>query len=117
MLKIDTSRRNKNAGRPAHKSAPGFLQFLRTRNCILAHTGECQGKVRACHWDQAGDKGVGTKVSDRWALPMCDEHHRIQTDVAGWPNFQIQHGFNAKAVCEAFWQAWPSRAKWERENV
>ena len=33
--------------------------------------------MRACHWDEAGDKGVATKVSDKFSLPMCDEHHRI----------------------------------------
>ena len=31
--------RHKNAGRPAHKSARGFLQWLRGRNCLLADRG------------------------------------------------------------------------------
>lgn len=116
MFKIDTSARRKNAGRPAHKCAPGFLKWLRTRNCILAHTGECEGKVRACHWDEAGDKGVATKVSDKFSLPMCDEHHRIQTDVLGWPQFQLRYGFHAVTVCAKFWHDWHGRADWERDH-
>lgn len=116
-MKIYTGPRYKNAGRPAHKKAPGFLKWLRTRECILAETGECRGRVRACHWDEAGDKGMGTKVSDKFALPMCDEHHRIQTDVAGWPDFQLQYGFNAATVCAAFWQNWHGRAAWEKANA
>jgi len=114
-VKIDTSPRNKNAGRPAHKSAPGFLQFLRGRNCILAHTGECVGKVRACHWDQAGDKGMGTKVSDCWALPMCDGHHGEQHNI-GWPRFVAKYQLAPREACIAFWRAWQGRVKWEREN-
>lgn len=116
MFKVNTRPRHRNAGRPAYKSAPGYLKWLRTRECILAPTGECKGKVRACHWDEAGDKGVATKVSDKFALPMCDEHHRIQTEVAGWPHFQTQYGFKAGDVCAAFWGAWHGRAAWEAVN-
>lgn len=116
MFRVDTSPRHKNAKDPAGKRCEPFLKWLRTRNCILAHTGECKGKVRACHWDEAGDKGMGTKVSDRWSLPMCDEHHRIQTDVLGWPKFQTKYGFVAAKVCATFWQDWHGRAAWERDH-
>lgn len=116
MFKVNTGPRIRNAGRPAHKEAPAFLKWLRGRECILAHTGECRGKVRACHWDEAGDKGVATKVSDKFSLPMCDEHHRIQTDVIGWPRFQLKYGFKAADVCAKFWQDWHGRAKWEAEH-
>lgn len=115
-MRVDTSARHKKAKDPAGKRCEPFLKWLRTRNCILAHTGECSGKVRACHWDEAGDKGMATKVSDKWSLPMCDEHHRIQTDVAGWPAFQIQYNFRPRIVCELFWNAWHGRAAWEREH-
>lgn len=111
--KLSTKRRHTNAGRPAEKSAPGFLAFVRQRPCILDHTGECRGKVRACHWDEAGDKGMGTKVADKWSLPMCDGHHQEQTDVLGWPKFQVKYRFNAREFCEQLWRAWPSRLRWE----
>ncbi|MDQ2762674.1 MAG: hypothetical protein M3Y22_04045, partial [Pseudomonadota bacterium] len=94
--RLSTKRRHPNAGRPAEKSAPGFLAYVRQRPCILEGTGECRGKVRACHWDEAGDKGVATKVSDKFALPMCDGHHAEQGDVLGWPKFQQKYGFSAE---------------------
>ncbi len=117
MFKVNTSARRKNAKDPAGKRCEPFLKWLRTRNCILAHTGDCDGKVRACHWDEAGDKGMATKVSDKFSLPMCDEHHRIQTDVLGWPQFQMKYGFKAADACAKFWQDWHGRAKWEAEHV
>jgi len=114
QAKLQTKRRHSNAGRPPEKHAPGFLAYVRQRPCILAHTGDCQGKVRACHWDEAGDKGVGTKVADRWCLPMCDGHHAEQTDRLGWPDFQAKYRFVARAFCEQLWRAWPGRVAWER---
>lgn len=116
MFKIDTRPRKQNAKDPAGKRCPKYLQWLRTRKCILSHTGECWGKVRACHWDEAGDKGMGTKVSDRWSLPMCDGHHAEQTDKLGWPKFQTKYGFVAAKVCLAFWTDWPQRKAWEAEH-
>lgn len=112
-MRIDTSPRLKKAKDPAGKRCEPFLKWLRTRNCILAHTGECWGKVRACHWDEAGDKGMATKVSDKFALPMCDGHHAEQGDRLGWPDFQQKYKFKAAEACAAFWGAWHGRAKWE----
>lgn len=116
MFKIDLSPRRKNAKDPAGKRCEPFLKWLRTRNCILAASGGCAGKVRACHWDEAGDKGIATKVSDCWSLPMCDEHHRIQTDVLGWPKFQATYRFSAREACATYWRGWPGRAAWERRD-
>lgn len=115
--RLSTKRRHQNAGRPPVKDAPGFLAYVRQRPCILAHTGECRGKVRACHWDEAGDKGMATKVADQWSLPMCDGHHQEQTDVLGWPKFQEKYRFSAKAFCETLWRAWPGRVAWLRKLI
>lgn len=114
-MRVDTAPRHRNAGRPAHKSAPGFLQFLRGRNCILAHTGECSGKVRACHWDQAGDKGMGSKVSDCWAWPGCDHHHAEQHSI-GWNSFVEKYKLDMRDVCKTFWYAWKGRVAWEAKH-
>lgn len=112
--RLSTKRRHRNAGRPPEKDAPGFLAWLRLRPCILEHSGECWGKVRACHWDEAGDKGMATKVADKWSLPMCDGHHGEQTDVLGWPDFQTKYRFGAEAFCRKLWQDWPGRIEWLR---
>jgi len=113
LARPDTRPRHRNAGRPAEKSAPGYLQWLRGRACLLAPTGACVGKVRACHFDPYGDKGMGTKVSDRAALTMCDGHHAEQTDQLGWGPFQRKYGFDGLDMVGRYWRAWPGRAAWE----
>lgn len=111
MLRADTRPRRRNAGRPAEKSAEGFRQWLRSRSCILARTGECRGKVRACHVDYAGDKGTATKVSDKFSVPMCDGHHAEQH--RGWQTFETKYRINCLALAAQFWAAWPGRRAWE----
>jgi hypothetical protein len=82
---------------------------LRGRECFIAlHTGdhECAGKVRSCHFDPWGDKGMGTKVSDNACLPMCDGAHAEQTDRLGWPKFQQKYGFDGRHIVTAYWLQW-----------
>ena len=107
--------RKQNAGRPAHKSAHGFLQWLRGRNCLLADRGGCEGRIEAAHVDYAGDKGMGTKVSDCFAIPLCSEHHRVQHQY-GWQTFEGNFKVNALEASKAFWGAWPGRNRWEAQN-
>lgn len=118
LARVNTRPRRRNAGRIAEKSAPGYLKWLRGRDCHLAGKGghACSGQVRACHVDHAGDKGVGTKVSDRFAMPMCDGAHGEQHRI-GWRSFEQAHGLDAIAVASAFWSAWPGRVAWERERA
>lgn len=115
-MRINTAPRHRNSGRPAHKSAPQFLQWLRGRDCMIARKHDCAGKICAAHFDPFGDKGMGTKVSDKAAMPLCamahDEQHRI-----GWPAFQIKYQFDGFQVVEAYWRAWPKRATWEAKNA
>jgi len=91
------------------KRCPPFLKWLRGRPCFIsvinsAHV--CEGKVRACHFDPWGDKGVGTKVSDQASLPMCDGAHIEQGEVLGWPKFQSKYGFDGRDVVTAYWLEW-----------
>lgn len=122
-MRIDTRPRKRNAPRIAEKSAPGFLQWLRGRDCLAAThrraglPGQCEGKIEAAHVDYAGGKGIGTKVADRYAVPLCSYHHQLQHN-SGWPPFERAifsiEGF-AKAAAEALWRAWPGRMAWERK--
>jgi hypothetical protein len=108
--------RKRNSHRAdAWKRAPQFLQWLRGRNCLLADKGGCDGKIEAAHVDYAGDKGMGTKVSDQNAIPLCSEHHRVQHSW-GWKTFETNFGLGlggALLAAEAFWKAWPGRVNWE----
>ncbi len=111
MLRADTRPRHKNARRPPEKDAPGFLQYLRGRRCILSRTGECRGKIRACHVDYAGDKGMATKVADKHSVPMCDGHHQEQHDT-GWQTFEAKYRINCLSLAAQFWAAWPGFRAW-----
>jgi hypothetical protein len=122
-MRIDARPRKRNSPRPVEKSAPGFLQWLRGRDCLVAthgsvgHPAECEGKIEAAHVDYAGGKGIGTKVADRHAIPLCSLHHRLQHD-KGWGTFEAKYlgisGF-ACVAASAFWKAWPGRWAWERK--
>ena len=116
---VSTKPRHRNA-RPAHKSAPGFLQYLRGRPCIFHDEGGCAGKIQACHLDWAGDKGTGTKVSDRYALPMCGLGHHARQHSIGWDSFMAERGVTREELMRGaakFWHAWPGRPAWERKQV
>jgi hypothetical protein len=114
LRRADTRPRKRNAGRPAEKSAPAFLQWLRGRQCAIAgrlgHV--CSGRIEAAHVDHAGGKGIGTKVADRHAISLCtgahDEQHR-----RGWATFERIYMLDAMALAADFWRQWPGRAKWE----
>lgn len=112
---VDARPRHRNAGRPAHKSAEAFRQWLRGRACILARTGDCDGKVQAAHVDYAGDKGASTKVSDRYSVPMCVRHHAEQH--LGWKTFEAKYRIDCLAMANDFWRAWPGRLAWVRKNL
>lgn len=115
-MRIDTRPRKRNAPRPAEKAAPGFLQWLRGRECMVAPHPACeQQRLEAAHVDYAGGKGVGTKVADRWAVPLCSHHHREQHRI-GWKTFERIYLIDCKSAAEQYWRAWPGRIAWERKQ-
>lgn len=128
MLKPSALRaRHRNAPRPAWKVADSFLKWLRGRPCFLDGKGGCgwadiprKSYIEAAHVDCAGGKGVGSKVSDQFAIPLCQRHHDEQhgkigsfKSRGGWATFQIKYGFNAVDVAGDYWHLWPDRRKWE----
>lgn len=117
-MRIDTRRKHRNAGRPTEKDARGFLAYLRQRDCIFADSGDCEGKTEAAHLDFAGDKGLSTKVSDSFAVPMCGKHHRLQHN-KGWITFlRLMKATKEQllAAADRYWRSWPSRARWEAKQ-
>lgn len=114
-MRVDTRPRKRNAPRPAEKSAPQFLQWIRGRECLCFPRGGCSGKIEAAHVDYAGGKGMGTKVADRHTVPLCTWHHAEQHRI-GWAAFQLRYGFFAKEVAEFLWSRWPGLRQWERKQ-
>ena len=104
------------------KRCEPYLRWLRRLPCFLSvHDKDhvCEGKVRACHFDPWGDKGVSSKVADAAALPMCDGAHAEQTDRIGWPKFQRKYAFDGGHVVTAYWLEWlktPAGRAWEIEH-
>jgi hypothetical protein len=118
LMRVDTRPRKRNSPRIAEKSAPGFLQWLRGRVCFASGSLGCDGRIEAAHVDYAGDKGMGSKVSDKFAVPLCSAHHREQHQV-GWREFEIARCKGrvgaALEASERYWRAWPGRIAWERK--
>ncbi len=118
--------RHRNAPRPDWKVATAYLAWLRGRPCSLADKGGCglgdppRGKpIEAAHVDCVGTKGMGVRVQDSAAIPLCQRHHDEQhgkignfKQRGGWATFQIKYGFDAVKVADAYWNAWPGRAKY-----
>jgi hypothetical protein len=96
--------------------AESYKKWLRGRPCA-ADGVYCGGKVIAAHVDHAGGKGMGLKVADRYCIPLCDAHHTRQHN-KGWHTFEGEclGGKSAVAMADAYWNAWPGRIEWEREN-
>jgi hypothetical protein len=116
-VRVDTRPRKRNAPRPAEKSAPGFLQWVRGRACCLLSRGGCGGKIEAAHVDYAGDKGMGTKVADRHVVPLCAFHHAEQHRI-GWKSFEAKYsGLNALTTADFLWRHWPGLPLWERKQA
>jgi hypothetical protein len=119
-MRVDVSPRRKNAPRPAEKSAPGFLQWIRGRHCLAAGSlFACSERIESAHVDYAGDKGVATKVSDRYAIPLCSKHHHHQ-HATGWKSFETKCLLMPVGSClkaaENYWRQWPGRRAWEAKN-
>lgn len=123
--------RHKNAPRPAWKVTESYLQWLRGRPCFLdgCRAGGCgdadpprRAPVEAAHVNHAGDAGMSTKASDRYAIPLCQRHHDEQhgkigafSQRGGWATFQLKYGFDAMQVAHVYWGQWlktPQGKKW-----
>ena len=128
LARSATRPRRQNAPRLVSKVAYGFQQWCRGRGCYLEGKGGCgcvPGRkfVEFAHVNHAGDGGTGTKVSDRYGIPLCPRHHDEQhgqtgafRSRGGWPTFELKYGFRALTVAQDYWRAWPGRARWEAEH-
>ena len=117
-MRVSTAPRKRNSPRLAEKSAPAFLQWLRGRSCLFEGMAvPCGGKTEAMHVDYAGDKGMGTKVSDRFCVPGCTAHHALQHRL-GWDSFEVEIRIAQGATlifAKGYWDRWPGRIAWERK--
>lgn len=61
---------------PAHKTRPGMsadhLALVRALPCLVAG---CTQPSQAHHLLSTGERGAGLRSTDKWAVPLCNEHH------------------------------------------
>lgn len=105
--------RKRNSPRPAEKSAKGFLQWLRGRECVRFNF-YCEGKIEAAHTPDPMTKGMSTKAADCNAIPLCRHHHKLQHD-KGWSAIGLTRE-TAAELADAYWRNWPGRIAWEAKN-
>lgn len=112
--RINTGPRRKNAPRPAWKVCDAFRQWLRGRECACRGSNpHCGGTMMAAHVDYAAKgtpdaKGTGTKVADRWCIPLSALCHQLQHD-KGWPWFDknILGGAQmGEKMAAEYWRLW-----------
>lgn len=124
MLKRSALRpRNRNAPRPEWKVNRSFLGWLRKRPCA------CEGRnpdcdeyngVQAAHAPHKASKGVGTKVDDRFCIPLSNNCHNEKQHRMGWPSFAKEYlgGRDPLDLASDYFAAWkrtPSGANWTRD--
>lgn len=118
-MRVNVAARRTNSPRPAWKVELAFHKFLRGRPCFLDGRGCGWGDpprksfVEAAHVDCAGGKGMGSKVADQFAIPLCQRHHDEQhgkigafKNRGGWKTFQLKYGFDAVKVAAEYWRLW-----------
>lgn len=114
MIRVDIRPRKRNAPRPAWKVATSFRQWLRGRECACAgRNDDCGGPIQAAHVDYAAKgtpeaKGTGTKVADRWCIPLSSDCHALQHR-KGWQWFDL-HILGGVArgemMAAEYWRLW-----------
>lgn len=92
---------------------PQFLRYVRDHVCaavVQGHSPEpegvcCRGPVEAAHVRTGTDGGVGMKPSDRYALPLCADHHRRQHQIGERP-FEKETGISMRSIADGLWEQW-----------
>jgi hypothetical protein len=106
--------RRKNSGKQHEgKRFPSHLAWLRGRPCLLEGKNghACEGKMEAAHVDHAGGKGIGLKVADFWAVPLCTEAHRLLHD-HGHVTWERSYRVDLIKAAQEYAAASPHRFQW-----
>lgn len=91
-------------------SDPVYLALV--RQCPCLHCG-MEPAYEAAHVRMASAmhgkaSGIGRKPADRWALPLCPDHHRLARDCqhnGGERLFWDSLGLNPLVICEKLYAA------------
>jgi hypothetical protein len=72
-----------------------YLRFIRSLPCCICggiNTEAAHLRIGSINYGKR-DTGMGEKSSDKWALPLCNAHHREQhatgDELKFWANYSI----------------------------
>lgn len=98
---------------PAVLRVPQFLKYVRSLECACFNRGgsgvawmDCGNTpVEAAHVRTGTDGGTSMKPSDRYALPLCANHHRHQHHIGEGP-FEKFYGISMRSIADGLWAQW-----------
>jgi len=97
-------------------SIRGHLAWVRGFECAVSNcsTGH---KIQSHHHKkeipQEDKRGMSGAVHDKWAGPLCVEHHREVHDI-GADSFDQKYGIKYLEIVERLWAQSPHRITYER---
>lgn len=72
------------------REARAFLEYIRSLPCLV-----CQNpSTFAHHLLRTGDRGMGYKSPDRYAVPLCNGHHRELHRLGDESSFFLRYGID-----------------------
>lgn len=83
---------------PDENRHPEHLEWIRGRLCAIKF---CPGKSQAAHVRLNTGGGMGLKPDDRWAIPLCQEHHLEQHRI-GHQAFDAKYGIDSRTLAERY---------------
>jgi hypothetical protein len=87
---------------------PGHRAWVRRHCCSVP--GCSRRPIECAHVRHGTDGGTGIKPSDKWAISLCEFHHREQHQI-GERAFERLYAIDLVALAEAFARRSPHRAK------
>lgn len=76
------------------------LANVRQLVCLVCGSGPPN---HAHHLLRSGEHAMGRKSSDRWAISLCDRHHRELHAAGDEDAYLMQHGIDGRAVATVQW--------------
>src|SRR5205085_12624277 len=93
------SRLPPKAPKSSSRTCAAHRAWVRRHRCSVP--GCKRQPVECAHVRGGTDGGVGLKPSDRWAISLCEYHHREQHAI-GEPSFEHAYGIDLVDLAQEF---------------
>jgi hypothetical protein len=99
--------------REPRERCKAYLAHIRTLPCLI-----CSQKSEAAHIRMSCREigkditGGGRTSSDKWALPLCHDHHMEQHDAGSEIVFWNFYKLDAFVIAARLWDAWQKATGW-----